>query len=249
MRITRFYCPASECERLSPGALITLPPNAAIHAIKVLRLNPHDRVVLFNGDGQDYDALIHQINKHQVLCKVTAVRAVDKESALRITLAQAISAGDRMDITIQKAVELGVSHIQPIASQRSVVKLSAERAEKRLIHWQSVASAACEQSGRALVPQIAAPLSLAEWLANKPPHAHQLMLSPHAEQAITSLRISTPDISLLIGAEGGFSESELALAQSQGFVSVRMGPRVLRTETAALSAIATLQALFGDFSR
>jgi 16S rRNA (uracil1498-N3)-methyltransferase len=143
---------------------------------------------------------------------------------------------------------LGVSAIQPIASQRSVVKLTAERAQKRLQHWQNVANAACEQSGRALVPQVFAPLSLAQWLSQAPLPKHKLMLSPQAEQSISQLNLASLDICLLIGAEGGFSEEEYQLATLSGFQAVRMGGRVLRTETAALTAIAALQTLYGDFS-
>lgn len=248
MRITRFYCDPAQCDRLSLGSLIQLPDHAALHACKVLRLEVGDRVVLFNGDGQDYDAQIQHISKQQVRCKITAVRALHNESPLQLLLAQAISAGDRMDFTIQKAVELGVSAIQPIASQRSVVKLTAERAQKRLQHWQNVANAACEQSGRALVPQVFAPLSLAQWLSQAPLPKHKLMLSPQAEQSISQLNLASLDICLLIGAEGGFSEEEYQLATLSGFQAVRMGGRVLRTETAALTAIAVLQTLYGDFS-
>ncbi len=247
MRNPRFYCDPALCDRLSLGAIVQLPDNAALHAIKVLRMNLADCLTLFNGDGQDYRAEIVQINKHQARCKIVSVNTNHSEAPLQITLAQAISAGDRMDFTIQKAVELGVSAIQPIASQRSVVKLSQERLEKRLAHWQNVANAACEQSGRAVVPQVFAPMSLADWLAKAPLAPTRIMLSPDAEMAITEVTLQGTEVCLLIGAEGGLSPEEKQLAQLSGFVSVRMGARILRTETAPLAALSVIQTLWGDF--
>lgn len=248
MRMTRFYCDPALSDRLSLGAIVLLPDNAAVHAVKVLRMNQGDSLILFNGDGQDYRAEILQISKQQVRCKILSVNPVNSESPLQITLAQAISAGDRMDFTIQKAVELGVAAIQPIASQRSVVKLSQDRLEKRLAHWKNVANAACEQSGRAIVPQVFAPLSLADWLAQAPLAPTRIMLSPDAEIPITKLQLAATEICLLVGAEGGLSPEEKQLASLTGFQSVRMGTRVLRTETAPLAALAAIQTLWGDFS-
>ena len=153
---------------LALGDSIQLSESAAAHATRALRLNVGDKAILFNGDGFDYDCELTSIKKNTVIAKITATNKISNESPLHITLLQAISSGDRMDYTIQKAVELGVTHIQPITSQRSVVKLSAERAEKRIEHWQNVAISACEQSGRAVVPLVETPLSLQQWLAVNP---------------------------------------------------------------------------------
>lgn len=206
-----------------------------------------DHAILFNGDGQNYLAKLTAIRKQEVIVSILEAQSCLTESPLRITLAQAISSGDRMDFTIQKAVEMGVSAIQPVASQRSVVKLAGERAEKRREHWQNVAISACEQSGRAVVPPVASPINLTEWLAQKPQADILITLSPVAEKALPQVKIPGNDICLLIGPEGGLTDGEIQLAAHHGFTLVRMGPRILRTETAALAAIASLQALWGDF--
>src|SRR3972149_6204202 len=157
MSMPRFYCDLKRCGNLALGAVITLPERAAIHASRALRLQAGDDAILFNGDGNDYISELLLVKKDVVTAKVKSIKKVGCESPIKVTLAQAISGGDRMDFTIQKAVEMGVTAIQPIASQRSVVKLSSERAEKRREHWQNIVISACEQSGRALVPQVAAP--------------------------------------------------------------------------------------------
>ncbi len=244
MPTPRFYCPIP----LEPGHRVNLPANAAVHACRVLRLQPGDPVVLFNGDGHDYDCRLAEVGKNAASTDVLSRRAVERESPLKITLAQAISAGERMDFTIQKAVELGVTAIQPIASQRSVVKLAGERADKRREHWQNVANAACEQSGRALVPQVAPPLALANWLGALAPHALRLTLSPIATFALPQLSPPAGEICLLIGPEGGLTAQEIELAAAHGFTPARLGQRILRTETAALAALAAIQTLWGDFS-
>lgn len=233
---------------LALGASIQLSESAAAHATRALRLNVGDSAVVFNGDGFDYDCELTSIKKNEVIAKITAAKQIANESPLRITLLQAISSGDRMDYTIQKAVELGVTHIQPITSQRSVVKLSAERAEKRTEHWQNVAISACEQSGRAIVPQLVAPLSLQHWLAANPQaNTTRLLLNPVGALRLAEISQPKDEIQLLIGAEGGLAEFEIDLACSHGFQSVALGPRILRTETAALTIIAAMQTLWGDF--
>jgi 16S rRNA (uracil1498-N3)-methyltransferase len=206
-----------------------------------------EKAILFNGDGYDYLAELVVVSKNQVSVKVISSQLVGNESPLKITLLQGISAGDRMDFTIQKAVEMGVSSIQPISTQRSVVKLSAERAEKRLEHWQNVMISACEQSGRAVVPEIAAPVSLAQWFGKKPTFDLGITLAPTATQSLKELSKPTGNICLLIGAEGGLTDNEIDLASLQGFQPVTLGKRILRTETAALAAIAAMQILWGDF--
>ena len=247
----RFYNP----ENLQIGTTVKLSDNAATHATRVLRLEISDEIVLFNGDGNDYICAISSIKKNETLSIVNSFVKITNESPLNITLLQGISSGDRMDYTIQKAVELGVTTIVPIITTRSVVKLSAERTEKRLAHWQGVVHAACEQSGRAFVPTVAAPLTLSAWLATTPSPFKgegktpptRLLLNPIGAMRLAELEKPSGNIELLIGAEGGLSQSEIDTALSQGFQSVVLGARILRTETAALTAIAAMQTLWGDF--
>ncbi len=240
---SRFYCPA----KLANGAILNLPDNAAHHASKVLRMKAGDTLTLFDGDGEDYLAEILRINKSEVAVKISAGQTVMCESPLKVTLAQAISSGERMEFTLQKAVELGVNAIQPIAAERSVVKLSGERAEKRIEHWQNVVISACEQSGRATVPQVSPILGLANWLGQPQQFSLKLLLSPTADNSLHTLPKPDGEICLLIGCEGGLSPQEQQLAESCGFKPVRLGARVLRTETAAMAALAAMQTLWGDF--
>jgi 16S rRNA (uracil1498-N3)-methyltransferase len=247
----RFYSP----EKLRVGNTIRLSDNAAIHATKVMRLNVGDTLKLFDGDGFDYTCELMSIKKSETLANIKTIDTVNNESSLHITLLQGISSGDRMDYTIQKAVELGVAAIQPLSTERSVVKLSAERAEKRLEHWQNVVVSACEQSGRAKIPKVAKPVNLAAWLAANihagagdadSSHA-RILLNPISAKQLSVLPKTTQNIQLLIGAEGGLSQAEIDLATQHGFQSIVLGPRILRTETAALTAIAALQTVLGDF--
>lgn len=245
----RFYCDPASTPKLDPGSIVTLPEVAANHAARVLRLQAGACVTLFNGDGHDYACELLTVGKREVIAKVLASQRLDNESALDISLVQAISSGERMDYTLQKAVEMGVTAIQPVSSQRSVVKLSGERVEKRREHWQNVVCSACEQCGRARVPQVALPVPLSQWLETAPDFARRILLTPAAAHSLHDLARPDGRICLLIGAEGGLSTDELALAMQHGFNAVRLGPRVLRTETAALAAIAALQTLWGDFLR
>lgn len=238
-------------ESLAPGQTIQLSENAATHATKALRLNIGDTATLFNGDGSDYKCELVSVKKNQVLATVLDSTPVNNESPLNITLLQAISSGDRMDFTIQKAVELGVSSIQPVISQRSVVKLSGERAEKRTEHWQNVAISACEQSGRAVVPQVYAPLNFSNLFLQLSKNSQaddcKITLAPDAANSLAGLPKPQGRIYLLIGSEGGLTDEEIELSKTQGFQTVLLGPRILRTETAALTAIASMQTLWGDF--
>lgn len=240
----RFY----SAEKLAPGALIKLSDNAAVHASRALRMKVGDSAVLFNGNGNDYLCELTYMSKSEVSAKVKSVSANTCESPLNITLIQAISSGDRMDFTIQKAVELGVTVIQPISSQRSVVKLSGERAEKRREHWQNVVISACEQCGRAIVPEVRPATSLAQWLGQSETGALRILLSPTAAQNLNDLPKPAGAIQLLIGAEGGLTPEEISLATDHEFTPIRLGNRILRTETAALTAISSLQTLWGDFN-
>ncbi len=244
MRKIRFYSDA----KLALGAEVKLSDTATAHAVRALRMVEGDQAVLFNGDGHDYVSALISVKKNAVIAKVKESTLVNNESPLNITLLQGISSGDRMDYTIQKAVELGVKTIQPIATERSVVKLSKERAEKRLLHWQAVVHAACEQSGRAFVPQAAAPQSLSQWLAeNAHENVSRFLLNPIGAKRFAELEKPGNEIQLLIGAEGGLSDHEIQLASDNGFKSVILGPRILRTETAALAAMASMHTVWGDF--
>lgn len=233
---------------LAPNTEIQLSENAAAHATRALRLNVGDTATVFNGNGFDYECTLTSVKKNAVSAAITGAKQINNESPLNITLLQGISSGDRMDFTIQKAVELGVTKIQPINSQRSVVKLSAERAEKRIEHWQNVAISACEQSGRAYVPKILPPVSLEAWLSHNPHNGTtRILLNPVGARRLTEIPKPSAGIELLIGAEGGLSNAEIDLATSQQFQSIVLGPRILRTETAALTAISVMQSLWGDF--
>ena len=233
---------------LALNADIQLSESAAAHATRALRLNVGDNAIIFNGDGFDYACTLTSVKKNTVTATITGANTISNESPLDITLLQGISSGDRMDFTIQKAVELGVKKIQPINSQRSVVKLSQERAEKRIEHWQNVAISACEQSGRAFVPKVLPPLSLENWLSQNPSNnTLRILLNPVGAKRLNEIPKPASAIELLIGAEGGLSNGEIDLAISQGFQSIVLGPRILRTETAALTAISVMQSLWGDF--
>jgi 16S rRNA (uracil1498-N3)-methyltransferase len=238
----RFYCR----EVLAPGAHIDLPAPVARHAVRVLRLPPGAEIVLFDGRGGEYEARIERIEKDRVVAALGAWHDVERESGLRVTLVQAVQAGEKMDYTVQKAVELGVSHIVPVDSRRSVIRLSGERAARRVAHWQGVAAAACEQCGRNQVPPLAPLEKLESWLARPADGALRLILAPDAEQALVDLA-PTKSLQILIGAEGGLDPQEIIAASQVGFMAVRMGPRILRTETAGLAALAAVQALWGDF--
>lgn len=218
------------------------------HAVRVMRLKVGDTLILFCGDGFDYLCALTQVEKKSATVEVLSRTQVSNESPLNIRLLQGISSGDRMDYTIQKAVELGVHEIFPLSTERCVTKLSGDRAEKRVEHWQGVAIAACEQSGRAIIPLVHAPLTLAQWLSQ---HATadslNLLLNPVGAQRLASLNPRKNAIHLLIGPEGGLSAAEIALASQHHFQSIVLGPRILRTETAALTAMSVMQSLWGDF--
>ncbi|HWH48861.1 MAG TPA: 16S rRNA (uracil(1498)-N(3))-methyltransferase [Burkholderiales bacterium] len=241
----RFYFPG----KLGNGSEVRLPAEAVHHAARVLRLNPGDPVTLFDGHGGEFEARILRMDRSEVTVKTGAHLTVEREAPLEILLAQGLSSGDRMDLTLQKSVELGVAAIQPVATERSVVKLKDERAARRAEHWQNLVIAACEQCGRNRVPPVAQLLGLGEWLAqlNKPADDVRLMLSPLAAVSLRDLAPPRRRVILLAGPEGGFAPGEVRAAESRGFVSVRLGPRVLRTETAALAALAAIQAMWGDF--
>lgn len=243
MRTPRLFV---ECT-LGPGRRLALPPEAARHAARVLRLAPGAAVRLFDGTGGEYPARIVAVARERVEVELGALDARECESPLAVTLAQGISRGERMDYTVQKAVELGVGRIVPIAAERSTVRLDAERAAKRVEHWRRVAIGACEQCGRNRVPDIEPVQELDAWLARLPATGLRLLLQPEASEPLAALDIAPP-VTLLVGPEGGLSGAERESAAAAGFTAARLGPRVLRTETAALVALTLLQTRAGDLA-
>lgn len=244
--LTRLYFPGD----LQTGRKYVLPRAQARHAVRVLRLRAGQEITLFNGDGAEYRAVIDTATEEGLVVQVRDARAADREAPLPVTLAQGVSSGERMDFTLQKAVELGVATIQPLATKRSVVRLDAERAAKRRAHWQGVVTAACEQCGRNRVPKVESLCEISEWLrvlGSEPATGVRLLLSPHAANGLRDLARPSAGIVLLAGPEGGLAPEEERDALAAQFTAVRLGPRVLRTETAALAALAALQALWGDF--
>lgn len=240
MRITRFYYP----ELNETDELFTLPDAAHRHAVQVLRLRQGDALRVFNGRGLERDAVLETVAKRESSVRLLSQVSVSNESPLTITLLQGISRGERMDYALQKAVELGVTRIIPVATERCNVQLSGGRDEKRLAHWQGVVVSACEQSGRSVLPELSTVMKLEDsLLENK--LGCRLVLDPLAETGFTSLE-QQEDITLLIGPEGGLSELEIKQAEVMGFQSVRFGPRILRTETATVAALAAVQTLWGD---
>lgn len=237
----RFYLPAP----LAPHTTFSLPDNIVRH-IHVLRLNAGDNITLFNGTGSDFAATLQTIGKRHAECHIHAQRQPENESPLAITLVQAISSGERMDFTLQKSVELGVRAIQPIISERCVVRLSGERADKRVQRWQDIVIAACEQSGRSIVPTVQPIVSFSDYLRQMSPELHLMM----SLRRTTTLRDITPapqTLRLMIGPEGGWTPAEEQAALAAGVQTITLGKRVLRTETAAMAAMAAMQVLWGDF--
>lgn len=233
-------------QALEPGAEIPLDEFAAHHARSVLRLGAGDRVVLFDGRGGEYDAELVVVARSGVRARVGAHIEVDRESPLDLTLVQSVSRGERMDYTLQKAVELGVGRIVPVTSRRTVVRLDRERAAKRGRHWQGVVRHAAEQSGRTRLPDLAPVEPFDAWLA-RPADGPRLLLSPNADEALAAVARDATSLTLIAGPEGGFDPAEIEAARAAGALPVRLGPRTLRTETAAVAALAVLQALAGDF--
>lgn len=243
MRTTRVFVD----QPLQAGAHITLPDNAAAHLLRVLRLREGDGCVLFNGDGYDYPATVLQSDRRAGRVRVDGQTRVQRESPLRIVLLQGIARGEKMDWILQKAVELGVAAIHPVSSDRSEVKLDAQRAGKRLEHWRSVVIAACEQSGRAVVPTVQPPSELPASCQALPHGGLRVLLDPLADHGMADVPAQAPDgVVVAIGPEGGWSSRDRERLMAHGFTGLRLGPRILRTETAGLTAIAALQSRWGD---
>ncbi|HEY7904093.1 MAG: 16S rRNA (uracil(1498)-N(3))-methyltransferase [Burkholderiales bacterium] len=239
----RFHCPLP----LAEGAEIALPGAAAHHAARVLRLVAGDALTLFGGDDGEFAARILRIGPRGVDVRVGTAAAVDRESPLAVTMVQGLAAADRMDYAIQKSVELGVRAIQPVATARSVARLDAARAAKRAQHWRQVATAACEQSGRNRLPRLYPLLAFDAWLAQTSGAAVRLLLATDGELSLAGLAPPAGPVEILVGPEGGLTPDESAAALRAGFRALRLGPRVLRTETAGPAALAALDALWGDW--
>ena len=232
---------------LSPDSVVKLPDDVVRH-LNVLRVKNTEEIVLFNGNGKAYPALPEVLEKRRASVRILREEATDNESPLNITLVQAVSAAERMDFTLQKSVELGVAEIRPVISERCVVRLSGERAEKRVARWQEIVVSACEQSGRNIVPKVLPLTTYVQALQQLPQETTKLLMSLNRAQKLSDVRPQSGKVVFMVGPEGGWTEKEEQQAFDAGFQSVTLGKRVLRTETASLAAIAAMQTLWGDFA-
>lgn len=241
MRVPRFFHPAE----IITDTKILLSDDATHHAVNVLRLKQQHPIVLFNGDGNEYSGLVTSVSKRQVEVTIDACLSINHESPLPLHLGQGVSKGDRMEWVLQKAVELGVQAITPIITERCAVKIDQERWFKKHAQWQKVIIGACEQSGRNRLPQLHTPCTLSEWLGQSTDDS-RLILTPDADARLSEQPYHTRGYRLLIGPEGGLSAAEVKQATELGYRACTMGPRILRTETAAIAALTVLQAIHGD---
>lgn len=232
---------------LSPDSVVELPDDVVRH-LNVLRVKNTEEIVLFNGNGKAYPALPEVLEKRHASVRILREEATDNESPLNITLVQAVSSAERMDFTLQKSVELGVAEIRPVISERCVVRLSGERAEKRVARWQEIVVSACEQSGRNIVPKVLPLTTYAQALQQLPQETTKLLMSLNRAQKLSDVQPQSGKVVFMVGPEGGWTEKEEQQAFDAGFQSVTLGKRVLRTETASLAAIAAMQTLWGDFA-
>ena len=243
MRIPRLYIP----EVAASGGIVTVTGQTAHHVIKVLRLRPGSAIRLFNGHGAEWDAVLLESNRSEIRLEVCSPVEAIAASSLSITVAQGIARNDRMDFILQKSVELGVSSIQPLWMQRCQSRLRNERLEKRMQHWRGVIINACEQCGRSTLAELYNPENYTGWLSKQNPSALGLMLQPESTQVLNDHPPQGRDIVVLVGPEGGLTTEEQRLAELSGFTVIRLGQRILRTETAAVSALARMHTLWGDF--
>lgn len=241
MRVSRLYVGAS----LNVGSRIELDDDAAHYVRSVLRLKQGETIVLFNGQGGEYRSRFSEVSRKCVRLEIETFIDRDVESPLRVTLGMGISRGDRMDWAVQKAVELGVNHLTPLITERCVAKLNDDKKQQRLQHWQHIVQHAAEQSGRTRLPVMTGIAALTEWVERQ--RDLRVFLDPYAEQTLADCRPENRHVTLLSGPEGGFSDGERQLAKAAGFIPVRLGARILRTETAVLSALSAVQTLWGDF--
>ncbi len=231
---------------LSSGLRTELDGQAFAHLVRVLRMNDGDPVRLFNGDGHEYAGQLYDVQKKSASVLVGDILRSEAGTSLNLHLGQVVSKGDRMDFTIQKATELGICAITPLWSERCEVRLKGERLDKKMEHWQKVAISACEQSGRNRIPAIHPPQYFADWTKDNNADV-RLLLHPHRQKPLRDYP-QPASVALLVGPEGGFSEQEVEMAMSSGFAGLTLGPRILRTETAALAALSVFQFQWGDFS-
>ncbi|MDD5580211.1 MAG: 16S rRNA (uracil(1498)-N(3))-methyltransferase [Methylobacter sp.] len=243
MRISRLYTPAP----LVTGKLIELDADNGHYVRTVLRLKQDAQIILFNGHGGEYVCTVAEVSRKTVLINIEQWRDRSVESPLQITLGLGISRGDKMDLTVQKAVELGVNHITPLLTERCVVQFKGEKKPQRLLHWQKIVQHAAEQSGRTTLPALLEIEQLQNWISNR--QGLKVFLDPYAETTLTELKPEAMKVTLLTGPEGGFSNQERDAAKASGFIPVRLGSRILRTETASLAALAAIQVLWGDFGK
>lgn len=239
----RFHLP----ENLSVGQTVALPDNIVRH-LNVLRVRPNENITLFDGKGKAHAARLSFLEKRRAEAEILHEETADTESPLNITLIQSISSGERMDFTLQKSVELGVTAIQPVISERCIVRLDGERAAKRLARWQEIVISACEQSGRNTVPPVLPIIGYREALDKMPSESTKLIMSINRARKLGDIRQPSGAIAFMVGPEGGWTEQEEQQAFDAGFQAVTLGKRILRTETAALAALAAMQTLWGDFA-
>jgi 16S rRNA (uracil1498-N3)-methyltransferase len=243
MRVSRLYTPAS----LATGKLIELDDDNGHYVRTVLRLKKDDPIILFNGHGGEYLSTVAEVSRKAVLIAIGQWSDRSLESPLQVILGLGISRGDRMDLTVQKAVELGVNHITPLLTERCVVQFKGEKKPQRLLHWQKIVQHAAEQSGRTALPALPEVERLQDWVSGQ--QGLKVFLDPYAEATLMDLKPEAMKVTLLTGPEGGFSSHERDIAQASGFIPVRLGARILRTETASIAALAAVQLLWGDFGK
>ncbi len=244
MRHLRFYVPLS----LQVGDILQIPEEKARHLTQVLRLSSGAEFILFNGDGYEYNTRLTELKKKRLTAEVLASKQIDRESTIHTHLLQGLSLGDKMDTTIQKCVELGINSISPLHTSRSNLKLNETRIEKKHAHWLKIIQSSCEQSGRNALPQLQKPIQFESAIRHYAASTStlKLILHPHSKTKLTQLTASPKEVALLVGPEGGFTDEELQLAQQYDFLPLSLGPRILRTETAGMAAIAAIQIKWGD---
>ena len=242
MRISRLFVPLA----LAQGKKIELDDENAHYVRTVLRLKTDSEIILFNGEGGEYACTVAEVSRKSVLIAVHAWSDRTVESPLRVILGLGIARGDRMDISVQKAVELGVNVMTPLITERCVVQFKGEKKPQRLLHWQKIVQHAAEQSSRTVLPELTEIAALQSWVGNQ--HGLKVFLDPYAECSLVQLQPDDMKVTLLTGPEGGFTDQERNLAKVAGFIPVRLGSRILRTETAAIAALAAVQMLWGDFA-
>ena len=242
MRVSRLYVPL----HLVPNKQVELDDDSGHYVRTVLRLKKDDAIILFNSKGGEYVCVLSEISRKAVLVSVKSWSDRSVESPLQVTLGLGISRGDRMDLSVQKAVELGANCITPLLTDRCVVQFKGEKKPQRLLHWQKIVQHAAEQSGRTVLPELAEIAALQNWVGNQ--HGLKVFLDPYAECSLVQLQPDDMKVTLLTGPEGGFTDQERNLAKVAGFIPVRLGSRILRTETAAIAALAAVQMLWGDFA-